>query len=222
MKAIIKTSVGLGTPTDIEFDPKELVKNLKERAAVTQATDASSVVLMYEGTILDDNKRLKEYGIREGATLELMPKHQKGGYIPSSIFCQGLPMDFNSRVAHESKLIRARGLPMKPINPYHWVALIRGKGKWSGKNYKVDITLPDYYPYSAPKVDWRTPMKPFHPNIFTHSGWVCLNILDRDWRPDYTLITVYNSLEWLLEHPHYEHFDRVVHSIIQYAGRRHR
>jgi len=196
--------VGLSQTAELDVDPQELVKNVKERAAVNQAYDPNGAVLVYEGKVLDDNRRLKEFGIKEGATLRLTPKNQEGGYNPPPLFFRNLPMDFKSRVAHEAKMIRARGLPIRPIDPRHWVALVMGKGKWRGKNYPVEITLSPRYPFSPPKVSWTTPMTPYHPNIFTHSGWVCLNILDKDWRPDYTLITVYCSLEWLLEHPHYE------------------
>lgn len=221
MKVIIKPSVGLGQTTDLEVDPKEQVKNVKERAAVNQAVDPNSVVLSYEGKPLDDSRRLKEYGVKEGATLDLLPRHQEGGYNSLPIFYQNLPMDFNSRVAYESSLIRARGLPVKPITPHHWVALITGRGKWSGKNYEVEIDLPSTYPFSPPMVNWKTVLRPSHPNIFPHSGWVCLNILDKDWRPEYTILTVVDSLEWLLLHPRREILDRTIYTLRRYFnGRR--
>ena len=219
MKNVIIPTVGLGQTAELDVDPQELVKNVKERAAVNQAYDPDSAVLSYEGKILDDNRRLKEYGIKEGATLRLMPKHQEGGRSPPSLFFGNLPMDFKTRVAHEAKMIRARGLPIRPIDPNHWVALVRGKGKWRGTNYSVEITLPNRYPFSPPKVEWKTPMNPHHPNIFPHSGWVCLNILNGDWRPDYTLITIYCSLEWLLEHPHYEGRYRPLQSLWHYIDK---
>jgi ubiquitin-protein ligase len=220
MKIIIQPTVGLNQTAELDVDPQELVRNVKERAAVNQAYDPNGAVLNYEGKVLDDNRRLKEYGIKEGATLRLIPKNQEGGYDPPSLFFRNLPMDFKSRIAHEAKMIRARGLPIQPIDPNHWVALVQGKGKWRGKNYPVDITLSSHYPFTPPKVEWKTPMMPYHPNIFPHSGWVCLNILDRDWRPEYTLITVLCSLEWLLEHPHYEGSHRPLPSLWVYTSGR--
>ena len=92
MKVIIKTHVGLGQATDLDVDPKELVKNIKERAAVTQAVDANSVVLSFEGDILDDRRRLKEYGVSDGSTLNLLPKHQKGGSTSHFYFYQNEPV----------------------------------------------------------------------------------------------------------------------------------
>jgi len=211
MKVVVDPKVGLGQVTNLDVDPKELVKIVRERAAVSQAIDPNRVVLMYEGKVLEDSRRLKELGIHEGSTLELMPKDPEGGFTPSQIFYQNVPLDFRSRVAHESKLIRASGIPMRPIDPYHWIATIKGTGRWKGKDYHISIELPDYYPFSPPKVVWETPMNPPHPNIFS-TGWVCLNILDKDWRPEYTLITVYKSLQWLLEHPKHERLDRAIYS----------
>ena len=225
MKVIIKPQVGLGQTTDLDVDPKELVKNIKERAAVSQAVDANSVVLSYEGNVLDDKKRLKEFGVSDGSTLNLLPRHQKGGSTSHFYFYQNDPLytnlstDFNSRMAQESKMIRSRGLPIKPLTPRHWIATIEGRGKWRGKIYHVEIKLPQHYPYSPPKVVWKQPMKPTHPNIFTHSGWVCLSILKRDWRSEFTLITVYEGLEWLLENPHYESVGTMLHSFSRYARR---
>jgi ubiquitin-protein ligase len=220
MKVVIEPKVGLGQTVTLEVEPHELVKNVKERASVNQAYEPGNAALSYEGKVLDDNRRLKEYGIKEGCTLNLLPKHQEGGYDPPLIFYHGLPMDFSSRIAHESNLIRARGLPVKPLSPYHWIAHIEGRGKWKGKRFRVEIKLPRSYPFSPPRVEWKSPMRPSHPNIFPYTGWVCLNILDKDWRPEYTLITVVESLGWLLEHPKRELLDRAIYTLTNYTRRR--
>ena len=210
IKVIIKPLVGRNIPVDIDVDPREQVKFLKERAASSQSTDPNNVKLVYEGEPLDDRRRIKEYGIQSGATLTLAPKHDTGGYNPPYTFFHNLPMDFNSRISYESELIRANGLPMRPINPRHWIAVIEGRGKWKGKFYDVEMMLPPDYPFSPVQVRWITPIHN-HPNIFS-TGSVCLNLLKaRYWRPEYTLITVYESLVNLLKSPNYEGVNRYLH-----------
>lgn len=207
IKVIIKPIVGRQVPVDMDVDPREQVKFLKERAASSQSTDPKNVKLVYEGQPLDDRRRIKEYGIQSGATLTLAPKHDTGGYNPPYTFSQSLPMEFDSRISYESELIRAKEIPMRPINPRHWIAVIEGRGKWKGKLYDVEMILPPGYPFSPPLVKWITPIHN-HPNIFS-TGSVCLNLLKaRYWRPEYTLITVYESLLNLLKSPHYEGLNR--------------
>lgn len=208
MKIIIKSTVGLHTPTDMEVDPKEKIGTVKERAATTQAIDPESVQLMHNGEPLDDDKRIKDYGIREGDTLELVPKHRIGAIatLPPFSFDIIFNNTFAKRISEEARRIKAQNLPIKPLNPKHWIMYVKAeRGKWKGKTYTVHVELSDFYPYVPPKVIWKTPLDPPHPNIFPRTGWVCLNILEpHGWKPVYSLITVYDSLKWLLENPNYE------------------
>ena len=211
MKIIIKSAVGLSTPVDLEVDPHEKIRTVKERAATAQVVEASNVKISHNNEVLDENKTLKEYGIKEGDTLELLPNHMRGASSPLFSFedlqkaytqLSGKSSSFERRISEEAKLIRAQGLPIIPKNPKHWIMTIKAKkGKWKGKKYVVHVYLTDGYPFVPPQVKWKTPMKPSHPHIFPRTGWVCLNILDKDWKSNYSLITIYNALIWLLENP---------------------
>jgi len=212
MKIIIKTTLGLATPVDLEVDPHEKIGVVKERAATAQVVEPGKAKLSHKNEILDENKTLKDYGIKDGDTLELLPDHMTGASLPPLSFLefaykqQKINQAFAKRVSYESKIIRSQRLPIIPKDPKHWVMTIRAsKGKWRGRDYVVHVRLPDRYPFVPPKVEWKSPMSPKHPNIFPRTGWVCLNILERDWRSDYSLITIYKSLIWLLENPNYEH-----------------
>jgi len=211
MKIIIKTTLGLATPVDLEVDPHEKIGVVKERAATAQVVEPGKAKLSHKNEILDENKTLKDYGIKDGDTLELLPDHMTGASLPPLSFLEYSPGQnantaFAKRVSYESKIIRSQRLPIIPKDPKHWVMTIRAnKGKWRGRDYIVHVRLPDRYPFVPPKVEWKSPMSPKHPNIFPRTGWVCLNILERDWRSDYSLITIYKSLIWLLENPNYEH-----------------
>ena len=214
MKILIKPTVGIATVTDLDVEPTDTIKEIKEQASTTQAVSPNSAVLIYNGEVMDEKKRLKDYGVHEGDTLILGPKHQKGGNSLSSLSFFSNQHSNNDicsrRISQEAKLIRAQNLPLKPTDPMHWTATIRAdRGTWGGHQYKTHFTIPKAYPYVPPTVNWKTPLYPKHPNIHNETGWVCLSILQSSyWKPEYTLITVYKGLQWLLEHPHYEHHRR--------------
>lgn len=194
MKLKVKSTVGLATPVEVEVEPTETVREIKDKVAAMQACDANGIALQHNGKPMNESSRIKEYGINEGETIEVIPKNRQGGILPPSFF--------KNRISQESQQIKKEGISLYPINPFLWRGTIYGKGKRKGK-YEISISLSSDYPYRAPTVKWETPLYPNHPNIF-YTGGVCLNILGKDWRPQYTLVTVYRSLEWLLEHPNHE------------------
>ncbi|OBZ77308.1 Ubiquitin-conjugating enzyme E2 E2 [Grifola frondosa] len=82
----------------------------------------------------------------------------------------------------------------------HWNATIPGpEGScYEGGVYNIDITLPRDYPFSAPKVTFRTRI--YHMNISEHGG-VCIDILKHNWSPALSLFKVILSLSSLLTDP---------------------
>ena len=65
--------------------------------------------------------------------------------------------------------------------------------------FRLDITFPNNYPFSPPKVKFITPI--FHPNI---SGTeICLDILQDSWRPIITLGALLVSIRSLLNDPNF-------------------
>ena len=53
-------------------------------------------------------------------------------------------------------------------------------GKW-----KLTITFPEKYPYKSPSIGFLDAI--YHPNIDLKSGTICLNVLNEEWQPIYTL-----------------------------------
>lgn len=194
MQVRVKSEIGVGRPYEDDVEPETRVRDLKEKVAAENVVEPDSIVLRYNGRTLEDNQTLKSAGVEDGSVLSAVPSHRSGGSCPSP--------SLKHRLVVESKLVKEEGIKLFPTsNPMVWRGEIKGSSKWKNKRFRVEITLPKTYPYSSPKVRWLDRISPRHPNI--RPTWTCLSILDQGWRPHYTLVTLYRSLEWLFENPNW-------------------
>jgi peroxin-4 len=81
---------------------------------------------------------------------------------------------------------------------FRWSATIIGPSgsPYEGGHFHMDISVPQNYPLSSPKVTMLT--KCFHPNIHFKTGEICLDILKTAWTPAWTLTAVCRAIIALL------------------------
>ena len=90
--------------------------------------------------------------------------------------------------------------PVSDSNLLLWTGTIAGPEDtfYAGQKYKISISFPTNYPYTAPTIKFVSPM--WHPNV-DMSGNICLDILKDKWSAVYNVQTVLLSLQSLLGEP---------------------
>ena len=88
-------------------------------------------------------------------------------------------------------------------NVFQWAGSIKGSvgSAYEGMTFKLRLSFPADYPFTAPKVTFVTPC--WHPNVDA-VGNICLDILKDKWTAAYSALTVLLSLQTLLGDPNNE------------------
>eukprot|EP01065_Artemidia_motanka_P004999 TRINITY_DN12372_c0_g1_i1.p1 TRINITY_DN12372_c0_g1~~TRINITY_DN12372_c0_g1_i1.p1 ORF type:complete len:207 (+),score=27.60 TRINITY_DN12372_c0_g1_i1:54-623(+) len=83
----------------------------------------------------------------------------------------------------------------------HWRGVIQGPpdSPFAAGTFVVDLCFPENYPFAPPEASFQTRI--FHPNIYSRTGRVCLDILDNNWSPTYSASKVLLSVQALLASP---------------------
>ena len=90
--------------------------------------------------------------------------------------------------------------PFSDSNLFLWTASIIGPddSPWEGGIYGLRLQFPDSYPTKPPKVRFTCEM--WHPNVFS-DGNICLDIVQDNWSPIYTVASILTSIQSLLNDP---------------------
>ncbi len=90
--------------------------------------------------------------------------------------------------------------PISDDDIFEWKACVFGPTDtpWVGGLYHLRLQFKANYPQEPPKVRFVSRM--FHPNIFK-DGSLCLDIIQKEWSPIYTVSTILTSIQSLLQDP---------------------
>ncbi|KAH9260887.1 hypothetical protein BASA82_001085, partial [Batrachochytrium salamandrivorans] len=90
--------------------------------------------------------------------------------------------------------------PVSEDNLLIWNASIIGPddSAWEGGIFSLRLTFPEMYPTKPPRVRFVCEM--FHPNVYS-DGNLCLDIIQDNWSPIYTVSSILTSIQSLLTDP---------------------
>eukprot|EP00657_Telonema_sp_P-1_P010738 TRINITY_DN5313_c0_g1_i1.p1 TRINITY_DN5313_c0_g1~~TRINITY_DN5313_c0_g1_i1.p1 ORF type:complete len:158 (-),score=27.86 TRINITY_DN5313_c0_g1_i1:271-744(-) len=90
--------------------------------------------------------------------------------------------------------------PVNEDNPFIWAATIFGPSEtpWEGGVYALRMFFPEDYPSKPPKIRFTCDM--WHPNVYS-DGVLCLDIIQDQWKPVYTVANILLSIQSLLTDP---------------------
>ena len=103
-----------------------------------------------------------------------------------------------AEVAKDSK----SGIVVKPVEGVHHLeGTLQGPDStpYDGGTFKIDIVIPEGYPFEPPKMKFIT--KIWHPNVSSQTGAICLDILKDQCSPALTIKTALLSVQALLCSP---------------------
>ena len=78
MKLLYRSDVGASQQGSVEVAENDTIGAVKEKIATIVIVDASETALAYDGSVLKEKKLVKNYGLKEGDKVELIPKNRKG------------------------------------------------------------------------------------------------------------------------------------------------
>eukprot|EP00835_Amoeboradix_gromovi_P001137 NODE_45_length_27728_cov_0.328387.p19 type:complete len:160 gc:universal NODE_45_length_27728_cov_0.328387:11192-10713(-) len=81
-----------------------------------------------------------------------------------------------------------------------WLCKIPGPdgSPFEGGLFNLELLFSDSYPQNPPEVIFKPAL--FHPNIYT-TGHVCLSLLQNDWKPSISIVTLLINLRDFLKTP---------------------
>ena len=106
------------------------------------------------------------------------------------------------RILLDMKLLQEMNIEHEIIDLNSLTCVIKGPSDTIYENgtWRVSITFPKNYPFKSPSIGFLD--KIYHPNVDYSSGTICLNVLNEEWQPIYTIKHIIETfLPQLLTYP---------------------
>ena len=93
----------------------------------------------------------------------------------------------NKRVMHDIRLLNELNIAFEVRDLKTITCYVDGPRDtiYEGGRWNVLIEFPDKYPFKSPSIGFID--KIYHPNVDFSSGSICLNVLNEEWQPIYTI-----------------------------------
>ena len=108
----------------------------------------------------------------------------------------------SKRILLDMKLLQEMNIEHEIIDLNSLTCVIKGPSDTIYENgtWRVSITFPKNYPFKSPSIGFLD--KIYHPNVDYSSGTICLNVLNEEWQPIYTIKHIIETfLPQLLTYP---------------------
>ena len=93
----------------------------------------------------------------------------------------------SKRIMLDMKLLQEMGTDHDIIDLNNITCTVNGPKDtvYESGSWKISITFPKNYPFKSPSIGFID--KIYHPNVDYNSGSICLNVLNEEWQPIYTI-----------------------------------
>lgn len=108
----------------------------------------------------------------------------------------------SKRILLDMKLLQEMKIEHEIIDLNSLTCVIKGPldTVYENGSWRVSITFPNNYPFKSPSIGFLD--KIYHPNVDYSSGSICLNVLNEEWQPIYTIKHIIETfLPQLLTYP---------------------
>mgnify|MGYP003682286465 CR=1 FL=1 len=93
----------------------------------------------------------------------------------------------SKRIMLDMKLLQEMGIEHDIIDLNNIICVVKGPTDtvYESGSWKISISFPKNYPFKSPSIGFID--KIYHPNVDFNSGSICLNVLNEEWQPIYTI-----------------------------------
>lgn len=119
----------------------------------------------------------------------------------SNIATHRLQVEYQDMITSDEFLSKTFTIELVNDSLFNMRATIKGPPDtpYCDGYFIVEFKIDQHYPYTPPKVKFLTHI--WHPNISSVTGYICLDILDKEWVAAITIRIILLSLQSLLQNP---------------------